>query len=298
MTDAHPENIPLAKTGPAPANTVANGQPAGAPAASPEIVPSTTLPTKTSPAPVPARPHERRDFFSEAMREAILPFYGLIERKINPILAALEQIPDEAERLANNNFGLLDQPSPRPNHVPLHQLENEPQRPLRPPGATTPDDAFESICSRCGNCVAACPANAIQLDANGLLAGGFPYIVAENQPCVVCKELACMKSCPTGALKILNRLDINMGTATVDHQLCLRNHGEACTLCIDVCPIDGKNPDSPPHPSALFISPDTGRIRVRKNVCVGCGLCENRCPTEPRAITVIPHIELPEPIIA
>jgi ferredoxin-type protein NapG len=228
------------------------------------------------------------------MREILVPFSGIIERKINPFLAALEQIPDEAERLAGNNFGLLDQPqfSPDPHHVPLTQLPHE--RFLRPPGANSPGSSFESVCSRCGNCVEACPANAIKLDSNGLVADGFPYILAESQPCVVCTELACMKSCPTGALKIVDRLNIDMGTAKVDHELCLRNHGEACTLCLDICPLDGKDG----NPTALFVSQDTGRIRVRQNTCIGCGLCENRCPTEPRAITVIPYVEPVDPIIA
>src|SRR4051812_12067273 len=38
----------------------------------------------------------RRDFFSDAMREALGPFTGIIERKLHPILSALEAIPYEA----------------------------------------------------------------------------------------------------------------------------------------------------------------------------------------------------------
>jgi ferredoxin-type protein NapG len=237
----------------------------------------------------------RRDFFGEAVREILLPFTGLIERKINPILAALEQLPDQAQRLANTNFGILDQPaSDHPRSLPL-PLHHEPERYLRPPGAMPPGQ-FESVCSRCAKCVEVCPADAILLDPNGLVADGFPYIVADTQACVVCDSLACMNSCPTGALKLIDRLDINMGTATVDHHQCLRDSGEPCTLCLDVCPVDGKT--EPPSPSALFISPDSGRIRVRKNVCIGCGLCESRCPTDPRAITIIPSTPPLDPIIA
>lgn len=234
------------------------------------------------------------------MRELLAPFAGVIEKKIAPLLAALEQIPDDAQRLANTGFGLLDQRAARSVPLPLH-LAAGPERYLRPPGAMAPgtQSGFESVCSRCGKCVEACPVDAIQLDPNGLTADGFPYIVADRQPCVVCNDLACMKSCPTGALRIVDRLAIRMGTATVDHQLCLRDHGENCTLCLEVCPIDGKTDGSTAGTmSALFISPDTGKIRVRKNVCIGCGLCENRCPTEPRAITVAPYVEPHDPIIA
>jgi ferredoxin-type protein NapG len=240
-------------------------------------------------------PQERRDFFGEAMREVLAPFATLIERKITPILAALEQIPDTAENLASTNFGLLDQPQTRA--LPQHPIQKEPERFLRPPGAMMPGGAagFESVCSRCGNCVAACPANAIKLDANGLVAEGFPYIVADEQPCVVSSDLACMKSCPTGALKLVDRLQINMGTAAVNHETCLRNHGEDCTLCVDVCPIDAHATGGL---SALFISPETGKVRVRRNVCVGCGMCENRCPTEPRSIVVNPYVAPVDPIVA
>ena len=271
----------------------------------PDKNPPSPTPPDPAPAPAsiaPATPHvpteQRRDFFGEAVREMILPFTGIIERKINPFLAALEQLPNEAQRLADMNFGVLDQPA-APRSLPVHPTR-EITRYLRPPGAMAPGE-FESVCSRCAKCVEVCPADAIQLDPHGLTADGFPYIVADTQPCVVCESLACMKSCPTGALKLVDRLQIKMGTASVDHHQCLRGHGEGCTLCIDVCPIDGKplDPDGQPtSPAALFISPESGQIRVRKNVCIGCGLCENRCPTEPRAITITPYAPPIDPIIA
>jgi NAD-dependent dihydropyrimidine dehydrogenase PreA subunit len=44
----------------------------------------------------------------------------------------------------------------------------------------------------------------------------------------------------------------------------------------------------PPALAALVINADSGRVRVRKNVCTGCGLCESRCPTEPAAIRIEP----------
>jgi ferredoxin-type protein NapG len=238
------------------------------------------------------------------MREMLSPFAGIIERKIQPILSAIEAIPDHAERLTKMDpTRALDQmhtriakalPGPMP--LPVRPPPPPPRRIdrfLRPPGAMEPGE-YESVCSRCGKCVEACPAEAIKLDPNGLIAEGFPYIVPDDQPCVVSEELACMKSCPTGALKLVDRLDINLGTAKVDHALCLRDRGENCTLCLDVCPVMDENPAL----CALVASPLTGKIIVHKNICIGCGLCENRCPTEPRAITIIPHAPLVDPIIA
>ncbi len=256
-------------------------------------------------------------FFSDAMKEMITPFAGLIEKRLQPLLNAIEAIPTQAEKWGEIDVekagrkalgGALDQlharlPGGKTVSLPMGEGEKKKKRDrrfLRPPGAMVGIGAegandFESVCSRCGMCVEACPASAIKLDSNGLAAGGFPYIVAEEQPCVVCDELACMKSCPTGALKLVDRLEILMGTAKVDHATCLRDRGEPCTLCVDACPVmGGKDGDM----KAIIASATSGKIIVRKNICIGCGLCEAACPTEPRSVKVIPFERGVEPIVA
>jgi ferredoxin len=135
---------------------------------------------------------------------------------------------------------------------------------------------FRDTCSRCGDCVRACPVQAIQLDPAAREGAGFPYIDTAIAACVMCEELACMPACPTGALLPTPRDHIDMGTAYWNQQLCLRTNGEECTRCLDFCPVGE---------SAVALEED--RIQV-KAACTGCGLCQHQCPTDPKSIIVIP----------
>ena len=150
---------------------------------------------------------------------------------------------------------------------------------LRPPGAIAEAD-FLDTCYRCGNCVEACPANAIRPLASADEAlHGTPYIDPDISPCVICDELACMPACPSGALKVVAAPTmIRMGTARVMFDLCSRTHGDECTVCVDMCPI-GKN--------AITVGGD-GAIAVHQNGCTGCGVCQQQCPARPRAIHIMP----------
>ena len=174
-----------------------------------------------------------------------------------------------------------------------------PFRYLRPPGAL-PELALAATCSQCSKCVDACPADCIRIASGGgsrniAVAGGLPYIVARDSPCVVCDDLSCMKACPTGALTVLpGRDSIDMGRAEVDHRMCLRTiaapgvtgparggpevGGEDCRVCIEQCPFG----------RAAIELDGQGRVEVRDG-CVGCGICEWACPTEPASITVRPQ---------
>jgi ferredoxin len=122
------------------------------------------------PEPKPASPAEgppqgRRGFFSQAMRETMGPVASMLEKRINPLLQAMEQLPDEM----NAALGSLAGPTQPPRRVPLDQVAvsdaettrrgeaaariGEPLRFLRPPGAG-PD--FATACSRCQACVRVC----------------------------------------------------------------------------------------------------------------------------------------------
>jgi ferredoxin-type protein NapG len=148
---------------------------------------------------------------------------------------------------------------------------------IRPPGAL-PEEEFIERCYRCGNCVDVCPARAIKATAcEDAERVGMPYIAPSEAACVVCDELACMKSCPSGALALVSEpRAIRMGLAKLDPVVCVRHRGEECRICIDRCPFGT---------DAIDIG-DGGEITVKTDGCVGCGMCEFFCPTAPKAISV------------
>jgi ferredoxin-type protein NapG len=156
----------------------------------------------------------------------------------------------------------------------------EPRTVLRPPGAI-PEREFLAACYRCGNCVDVCPAKAIRpLSTDDIQQRGTPYIDPDLAACVVCDELACMKTCPSGALKpVAQAAEIRMGLARVNLNLCLRTRGEQCRICVDKCPLGA---------AAIRIN-TAGQVEVRSPGCVGCGACQFYCPTTPKAITITPH---------
>jgi MauM/NapG family ferredoxin protein len=151
--------------------------------------------------------------------------------------------------------------------------------PLRPPGMLH-EALLVEHCIRCGKCVEVCPADAIlPLGPEWGRAAGTPAIDARKRPCVLCTGLQCTHVCPSGALlpTYVNG-DVLMGTAVLDEARCLAHRGEPCDACQKQCPM----------PGAIVIDPDA-RVRVVAEKCVGCGLCEHVCPTEPSSIRVVPR---------
>ena len=150
---------------------------------------------------------------------------------------------------------------------------------LRPPGAIE-EPQFIDTCYRCGACREECPADAIfPLGKGEGDAAGTPAIHADRAACVICDGLKCTEGCPSGALQpVRDYREIRMGVAEVYEPNCVRTRGEACTLCVDRCPLGrtaiGFGSDGPP----TVLTPG----------CVGCGVCQLYCPTSPKAIVVRP----------
>jgi MauM/NapG family ferredoxin protein len=149
--------------------------------------------------------------------------------------------------------------------------------PLRPPGARA-ERTLAALCVRCGRCVAACPHRAIR-PAGALhgAAAGTPLVVAREAPCVLC--MRCPPACPTGALDAALRdpRAVRMGRARVDPATCYAHLGVLCRACVDECPLVGE-----------AIAQDAELRPVPTDRCVGCGVCEARCPLPEPAIRVVP----------
>src|SRR5687768_8427901 len=63
-----------------------------------------------------------------------------------------------------------------------------PARYVRPPGAL-PEVGFLAACTRCGECVRACPPHAIvTASADGGLAAGTPHLELDHEPCIGCLD--------------------------------------------------------------------------------------------------------------
>jgi ferredoxin-type protein NapG len=197
------------------------------------------------------KPVPRRRFF----REGLLELFKPLARSMEPLRRVAEQ------------FGALEE-SVAPKAPTRHWL--------RPPGSLT-EEQFRTQCSRCGDCVRACPSHCIKIDWSGDKGEGVPYIDPDEMSCVLCVELACMHACPTGALQPILIDFIDMGVAVWHESTCLRSAGQDCTICVDACPVGAR---------ALVVA-DDGKVNVREG-CTGCGMCQHVCPTTPKSITVLP----------
>lgn len=176
---------------------------------------------------------------------------------------------------------------------------------IRPPGALNEID-FLAVCSRCGLCMKACPTNAIQPAFGEAGWSGFwtPVVVPKVGYCELACTL-CSQICPTGALRPIDSEEkkhtpIRIGSAAVDRGRCLPWSGNGpCIVCEEVCPM---SPKAIVFETIDIQDADGSRMslklpKVLLKHCVGCGICENKCPVSGMAaIRVIAAGETRNPL--
>ena len=156
-------------------------------------------------------------------------------------------------------------------------------KPIVPPGSDSIKH-FTENCTACHLCVSQCPTKVLK---PSLLEYGIAGIMQPRLDYNVsycdynCNK--CSKICPTKAIKPVSlneKQNISIGLASIDENICIPYaKGTACAACDEMCPTGAtrmiKYKNGLPAP------------KVEKDICIGCGACENACPVVPKkAITV------------
>lgn len=232
----------------------------------------------------------RFKFFPEQNVESIKPLPDMKRRRVlESVAAGVVALP-----LLRSSLGLE---------------KNTNSRLIRPPGSLE-ESEFLARCIRCGQCMKACPTNAIQptlLEA-GIEGLWTPTLVMRVGSCEY-NCVQCSQVCPTGAIWKITEDEklgkvaapgslgkpkpIKIGTAFYDRGRCLPWAMDIpCIVCEEFCPTS---------PKAIWVleervTKSDGSVitvqqpRVDVDRCVGCGTCENVCPVQDRPAIYVTNI--------
>lgn len=152
---------------------------------------------------------------------------------------------------------------------------------LVPPGAGSVKNFYDH-CTGCQLCVSACK-NKVLRPSSDLEHFMQPVMEYDKGYCrPECN--ACSQVCPAGAIKpvsVEQKLAVRIGVAHVNLDLCLPATGkDSCGNCAYHCPSG----------AIRMVRQSGSRMQiptVSEDRCIGCGACENLCPSRPiSAITV------------
>lgn len=133
-------------------------------------------------------------------------------------------------------------------------------RPVRRPPWT--GENLTDLCSRCNDCVTACPE---QILFRG--DGGFPEVRFEQEGCTLCGE--CADVCQAGVFDLARPA---FPWVAAIGPTCLALNNIDCQACKDAC-----------EPRAVQFRPTLGRVpqpHIDLHACTGCGACVAVCPNQ------------------
>ena len=152
------------------------------------------------------------------------------------------------------------------------------ETPLSPPGSLSIRNMTQH-CTACQLCVSVCP-NQVLRPSNHLSTFMQPEVSYERGYCrPECTR--CSEVCPAGAIKPITKEEksaIQIGHAVWIPENCIVNaDGQKCGNCARHCPTGAIQmvPKDPNNPESLQIPV------VNTERCIGCGACENLCPSRP-----------------
>ena len=162
------------------------------------------------------------------------------------------------------------------------RAEHKASRWIRPPFAK-PELEFLLLCTRCDQCVEVCQPQVIfkLSPRTGPEVVATPALDLLNKGCQMCEGWPCVAVCEPKALEIDRDdqgilLPLRLARVHIDRQHCLPYAGPECGACAAACPITGALQWQGPKPT------------INAEVCSGCALCREVCPTHPNAVVVQP----------
>ena len=159
---------------------------------------------------------------------------------------------------------------------------------IRPPAALA-EEEFLNRCVRCGNCMKVCITNGLQpvMFESGFEGIWTPKLVPEIGYCEY-KCTLCGNVCPTGAIPRISleqKKKTRLGLAEIDRSICIAwAENKECLVCEEHCPVSDKAIKVAEYKAG---EKTVLRPYVDHRLCIGCGICQNKCPVRPeRAIKV------------
>jgi MauM/NapG family ferredoxin protein len=168
---------------------------------------------------------------------------------------------------------------------------------LRPPGTTS--DELLRTCIRCAECVRACPTGALSpaVAEAGVEGIWSPILIPRlgycDYSCNACGQVCPVEAIPPLSLEVKRQQVI--GIALIDQDRCLPwAEATDCIVCEEMCPL----PEKAIRLEQAEVAGEGGEPRrilqphVERRHCIGCGICEYKCPVSGEAaIRVLPSSE-------